>query len=400
MKKNPIILNCLFFLLSFSLTARDSGQDISFDFYGSPVKFSASNSFKEPLSNPATQSELEAFLKKLSQPGFEACINALMNYKKEQEPDDWLFYQLVRKTAASLSPKSENYHRYTAFKYFLMLKSGYDVKLFLKNEKLMFYVQCDENIYNIPFRIENGKQYVCLNFHDYPNSIPGTETFTGINLLAAPSVHGFSYKITKLPSFPATDYVEKEISFTYYQDDNHFKVKLNPQVRNIFANYPVVDYSNYFNIPLSNETYQSLIPALKKQVQGMNHKNGVDYLMRFTRYAFLFETDTKNFGSEKRLTPEQTLLYDKSDCEDRVALFFYLVKEVYHLPMIVLSYPQHITIAVQLEKPVGRTITYNGSRYSVCEPTPQKEDLAIGQWIPGLQKQPFEIVYAYQPVTR
>src|SRR5690349_13566600 len=143
MKKNAIILACLFFLLSISLTARNFDQEVSFDFYGSPLKFSTSNTFNEPLSNPATQSELEIFLNNLSQPGFEECVNALLGYKREQQPDDWLFYQLVRKTAASLSPKAENYHRYTAFKYFLMLKSGYDVKLFLKNEKLMFYVQCD-----------------------------------------------------------------------------------------------------------------------------------------------------------------------------------------------------------------------------------------------------------------
>jgi hypothetical protein len=30
--------------------------------------------------------------------------------------------------------------------------------------------------------------------------------------------------------------------------------------------------------------------------------------MRFTRYAFLYENDQDNFGKEKRLSPEQTLL--------------------------------------------------------------------------------------------
>jgi hypothetical protein len=119
--------------------------------------------------------------------------------------------------------------------------------------------------------------------------------------------------------------------------------------------------------------------------------------MRFTRYAFLFETDTKVFGSEKRLSPEQTLLYDQSDCEDRAALFFYLVKEVYDLPMIVLSFPAHVTVAVKLEKPVGKTILYNGEKYSVCEPTPQKEDLRIGELMPALRNTAFEIVYAYRP---
>ena len=158
-----------------------------------------------------------------------------------------------------------------------------------------------------------------------------------------------------------------------------------------------MDYASYFNIPLSRETYNSLIPPLKKTLKGLNIKNGIDYLMRFTRYAFLFAKDNDVFGGEKRLSAEQTLLFDQSDCEDRAALFFYLVKEIYNLPMIVMSFPEHVTIAVKLDKPVGTPIIYNGEIYSVCEPTPQKTDLNLGQLLPALKKTPYEVAYAYQP---
>ena len=119
--------------------------------------------------------------------------------------------------------------------------------------------------------------------------------------------------------------------------------------------------------------------------------------MRFTRYAFLFAPDREYFGTEKRLTPEQTLLYENSDCEDRAALFFYLVKEIYNLPMLVLTYPEHVTVAVKLDKPVGKPIVFNGEKYSVCEATPQQDDLAIGQIIPSLRKAKYEIAFAYRP---
>lgn len=132
----------------------------------------------------------------------------------------------------------------------------------------------------------------------------------------------------------------------------------------------------------------------------MSTKNGVDYLMKFTRYAFLFKPDSEVFGSEKRLSPEQTLLNEQSDCEDRAALFFFLVKEIYNLPMIVLAYPEHVTIAVKFDKPVGTPIIYNGLRYSICEPTPQKQDLAVGQLAPNLFKETYEVVYAYTPLRR
>jgi hypothetical protein len=129
----------------------------------------------------------------------------------------------------------------------------------------------------------------------------------------------------------------------------------------------------------------------------MNQKKGVDYLMRFTRYAFLYETDEQNFGKEKRLSPEETLFEKYSDCDDRAALFFYLVKEIYNLPMIAILYPTHITMAVQFDKPVGSPIIYKGKIYSLCEPTPQSQNLAIGQVSDKLKGKPYEVVYQYIP---
>jgi hypothetical protein len=168
-------------------------------------------------------------------------------------------------------------------------------------------------------------------------------------------------------------------------------------VQNIFQNYPVVDFDTYFNIPVSGTTYSSLIPLLKQQLQHLSEKEGVDYLMHFSRYAFGFETDQEQFGKEKRLSPEQTLLYSKSDCDDRASLFFYLVKEIYNRPMIVLLYPTHVTIAVQFESSAGKPIVYNGKKYYICEPTPQAGDLRIGQVAPKLRKAEYQVVYAYTP---
>jgi hypothetical protein len=132
----------------------------------------------------------------------------------------------------------------------------------------------------------------------------------------------------------------------------------------------------------------------------MNQKNGVDYLMRFTRYAFLYQTDENNFGKEKRLSPEQTLFSKYSDCDDRAALFFYLVKEIYNLPMIALLYPTHISMAVQFDKIQGKSIIYKGQKYLVCEPTPQDKDLRIGQISTNLEGVKYEVVYQYDPTQR
>ena len=119
--------------------------------------------------------------------------------------------------------------------------------------------------------------------------------------------------------------------------------------------------------------------------------------MRFPRNAFLYEDDEQIFGKEKRLTPEQTLFSEYSDCDDRAALFFYLVKEIYNLPMIALLYPTHITMAVQFDKAAGKPIIYNGKKYYVCEPTPQGQNLKVGEISTKYKNAKFEVVYAYEP---
>ncbi|MBL7724368.1 MAG: hypothetical protein JNK27_09460 [Chitinophagaceae bacterium] len=380
-----------------SSEARQTEASINFDFYGEPVNLPFEQSLFVDFTASLSEKTVQGFYQTMVTRDYSSLIKALQQYKEQYRLDDWLYYQLIRKTAQHISPKAANYHRYTLYKWFLLTGSGYDAILSIKADRILFYVQTDENIYNIPGRLRNGKQYICLNYHDYGIINFEKEIFTEVIIPVPGAVKGFSYKVTHLPDFNKTDYQEKEISFNYNELDYHFKLRLNPQIKTIFANYPVVDYESYFNIPLSKETYSSLIPDLKKHVKGMNQKNGIDFLMRFTRYAFLFEPDSRQFGNEKRLSPEQTLLYEQSDCDDRAALFFCLVKEIYNLPMIVLAFPEHVTIAVRFDKPVGTPIIYNGEKYSVCEPTPQKQDLKLGQLIPGLNKKVYEVAYAYTP---
>ncbi len=367
------------------------------DFYSDTVLVPVSSSVKIAFSSPLSDSYVRSFYISLAASDYQPFIAALLNYKQQHQLDDWLYYQLIRSTAERLSAKSVNYDRYTLYKWFLLVKSGYNATVSISNNKILMYIQSDDEVFNIPYHIQNGKQYVCLNYHDYHTVDFEKEKFTSLNINVPEAKNGFSYKVNKLPDFKAENYSAKELQFDYYQTEYHFKVMLNKQIKTIFKNYPVVDYETFFNIPLSKITYSSLIPLLRENIKKMNQKDGVDYLMRFTRYAFAFETDTENFGSEKRLSPEQTLLYDNSDCEDRAALFFYLVRELYNLPMIVLAYPAHVTIAVEFDKALSNPIIYKGNNYWVCEPTPQRKDLRIGQGLRSLRKVPFDVVYSYNP---
>jgi hypothetical protein len=390
----------LLFILTIAF-GQDKGADLRFDFYSDTFKVEADSSIFIATPRVITSTDVKAFYTAINKAGYQPLVDSLLAYKEKHQLNDWLYYQLIRKTAQQISPKADNYGRYTLYKWFLLTKSGYDARLAITPEKkVIFYVYNDEDISDIPFFMVDDKKYMCLNYHDYPKTDLHNDAPIPVNISVAGAVKPFSYIVTRMPDFKPQNYIEKKLQFTYEHKVYHFNVKLNREVENIFANYPGVDFGSYFNIPLSKETYSSLMPVLKKNIKGMPQKKGVDYLMRFTRYAFLYEDDEENYGKETRLSPEETLFANYSDCDDRAALFFYLVKEIYELPMIALLYPTHITIAVQFDTPVGSPVVYQGKTYSVCEPTLQPEDLQIGQLSSKLKNIPYKVVYSYNPPDR
>ncbi len=394
LQKTAIIL---FLLCTLAKPSAAQQNKLQVDFYGDSLLFLVPIPDTAAIPGPITELRIKKQADCFDKWEYQPLIDSLLAYKNTHQLDDWIYYQLIRKTSQQIFAKEVNYGRYTVLKWFLLTRSGYDAALVLAHNRLLFYVQSDEAIFNMPFYLKNGRQYVCFNYHDFGYFESKNETYPEIYLPYSNAGKSFSYKVNKIPEGKHNVYIEKKLEFNYYESVSHFNIKLNPSIQQMFANYPVVDYETYFNIPLSKETYQTLIPELKKHIAKMKVKKGVDFLMRFTRYAFLFETDTRNFGREKRLTPEQTILYKYSDCEDRAALFFYLVKEIFNLPMIVLAYPNHITIAVKLKKPVGKAILYNGEKYTEAEPTPQREDLPLGKMLPSLRGTAFQVVYAYNP---
>ena len=393
----PFVLYCLLLLAPAARAENGIKQPSFIFFYGDTIHIAVDSSMYVDYKKPIQENSIRDFYRKLDQSNIRWIVDSILAYKQNHDLDDWVFYHLIRATAEKLSPKAKNYERYTLYKWFFLVKTGYASLLSVTPDKMLLYIQSDEEVFEIPIRKHDGRQYVCLNYHDYGQIDFATTVFTEVNAGFEPSGKPFSYIIKKLPDFSSQRYLTKEIDFDYYQRDYKFKILVNPDVQKIFTNYPVLNYSYYFNMPMSRTTYSSLIPLLKKQLYKMDQRRGVDYLMHFTRYAFSYESDSAQFGKEKRLSAEQTLLYDYSDCEDRSAFFFYLVKEIYDLPMIVLSYPKHVTVAVNFGKKAGKNaIQYKGGYYYVCEPSSQSLDLQIGEMLPDLKKAPYQIVFEYK----
>ena len=228
MKMRRIILFCGLILVHFSGKTQLGKQDLSFNFLGTTVLLSGNPFPGLKYASPLTENSIQNFYEKLNSTDHQQLVNELLFYQDKERLDDWLFYQLIRKAAQQISPKAENYFSYTIYKWFLLSKSGYDALIRISADKMLFYVQCDELIYNIPYLFQNNKQYVCLNYHDYGNNIDfGKDHFSNVNISQPEQKKAFTYKVNHLPDIRSDNYIEKNIEFNYSMKQYHFNIKLN-----------------------------------------------------------------------------------------------------------------------------------------------------------------------------
>ena len=381
-------------VISLSCDAQQSVQSSIIDFWGNKIGFNHNElevNFRDQDINSAFDQVMVSI-----QGSVVNAIEVISLTKKELQLSDWLTYQLIRKCANAISPKEKNFNLYTLTKAALLENLGYTPLLCWEGSSYLLYVKTEEEVFNLPIKIFRGENYVCINYHDfnYKETIPFSTL--SIQLLNHENGSPFKFSISSIPNIPDQSANEKILTFQYRSKMIELPILVNPEVRNYFTNYPATSYATQFNIPLNELTRQSLLGNLKKKLIGLTINEGVNMLLSFTRTAFDFANDTEVFGREKRLTPEETLLYEKSDCEDRAALFYYLVKEIYNLPMIVLSYPDHVNVGVVLDGN-GFVVNHENRLYTVCEPTPQKKNRGLGKIDALRRKQPYEIAYSYMP---
>ena len=232
-------LSCFLLTLCFAVcftAVKGQGQQVRVDFYKDPFLVTIDKSVSVEIPQQFTAETFKKGYTAINAANYQPIIDSLLSYKAEHQLNDWLYYQLVRRVAQQISPKQENYGRYTFYKWFMLNKSGYDARLAISHQKVIFYVYNNEDISDIPYFMVDGKQFVCLNIHDYANTNLNDDPPVPVNIPIAAATKAFSYKVTRMPNFKASDYQEKELQFTYHHKVYYFNIKLNPDVENIFMN--------------------------------------------------------------------------------------------------------------------------------------------------------------------
>ena len=135
---------------------------------------------------------------------------------------------------------------------------------------------------------------------------------------------------------------------------------------------PMTVFPIYFTTALPIESQKVLLNTFDQMKKDYTPTQFISMLLHFVQTGFEYKTDEDQFGYEKYFYPEEVIGYPYCDCEDRSALFAWLVERYTNAKVIGLQYEGHMATAVYFGDNAdvkGDGFMYGGKKYFVCDPT-------------------------------
>ena len=388
----PIKLAIGFFLLPFCysfLGEKTANQPLTLLFYNEEINLTYDPEIRHTFSGKLEEQTIVDFYEALEDVNYEPLVDALQRQKRRLALNDWLIYELVQQAIAKIYLGNARKEK-TLTTWFLLSKLGYDTRLaFLKNE-VFIYVRSLEDIYETPLIEDHGQKFVGLTEMQYKRTSSSKGVYL-LNFLAAPNGVPFSFSLDELPQLKPNKQQKKfdfEWKATYYE----ITVQCDRTLVEVMEKYPVIGETDYLKTPFSPSLQKSLLPQIRKIITGKTTKEALEIIATFTRSAFTYKEDETYFGRSKPMIRDEVFFYPYSDCEDRSAVFYGLVDALLDLPMIIVAFPDHLTVAVALDQPIGPSIRYKGKKFYIVDPTGPSNSSEIGKIPKGYEKQSFEIL--------
>jgi hypothetical protein len=283
--------------------------------------------------------------------------------------NDWGFTLLLYDIGKHILGNSQQ--QATLFTWFMLLKSGYDVRVGYADNKIYLLIPSDNKLYGVPYLTLGlkgvSRRYYALNPEPKAPEMSGQlYTYNGSYIDASSTVR---FDVPQIPRL--RDAVQsRPLSFRYKGKEFKVNAKYSSAAIAYFANYPQTNFEVYFNSKPSREASESLVNALRPMIAGQSEWEAVNFLLRFVQTAFLYQTDDQQFGREKPFFADEVLYYKACDCEDRSVLLSYLVRRLTGLEVVGLDYPGHMSMAVRFSTDIpGTTIVQGSKKYTIADPT-------------------------------
>ncbi|MBL6949502.1 MAG: hypothetical protein ISR57_02560 [Bacteroidales bacterium] len=358
-------------------------DEFSIRFCGAKVYLDIDRDLKHISSAKKGKSAITSYWTQASKTNYNKLIDQLSEAKNQFNLNDYGYYMLLEDVAETVYPMPEQETLRVLLSWFLMIRSGYDVKMAYNSNEIAILLPSYNSIY--------GKKYITLKGMNYFVFSP----FEGNNIQTYdrkydPAHVSIDFNLPNPIDFGNRP-VNKQVKFKFMEKEFAFDLQYDPGIIDFFADYPQVDVDVYFNAAISRDAKLSLIEALKPILVEMSEPEAINFLLHFVQTAFEYKTDPEQFDREKFFFAEEVIFYPASDCEDRSVLFAYLVRELLGMKVIGLEYPGHMSTAVRFSLDVpGDFVTYQGEKYIVTDPT--FINAPFGRTMPIVGDQPAKLI--------
>ena len=386
-----VLLVCLIFCCAFQAMA-ENGRSVSFAFYSTQLEVKYHSDILSPTFTTISEREMVRYFNDLKETPYQSLLEDLLQKKEQLKLNDWLFYELMHKSVEIIYARKQRIQR-TLVRWFLLTEAGFDTRLTYLEDQVFIYVHSTDEIYDVPMIEDKGRTFV--NISSIHRGIKSQPALYLLNYSPNPEGKAFQFYLKSLPDLPP-QVQQQNLSFVYEQDTIRLDLEVDNTISELMEGYPFISEREYLEVPLSNTLANSLIPQMKRLVAGKTPEEAVRTLVAFTRSCFQYKEDKEYFGKAKPMIADEVFHYPYSDCEDRSALFYVLIKELLDLPMIIVAFPDHLTIGIALPDFVGNSIQYEGRDYFICDPTGPANSTEIGTFPYGYEDKAFKIIGQYK----
>lgn len=342
---------------------------MQFPFYGRMVSVNVSMELKS-FAFPEEKFEYILVSKNLNEINklkLGESIEELRAQSKSFSLDNIGYFQLLKFFSASCFPNQTNNFR-KAIVWFGLRQAGIDAILAGNETYFNLFVRM-ENSPDGGFAVTHqGKKYTSASIDKIPFS--ALEVYR-LQLMQDSAMEALQLDMYNTPQLGHT-IKSKSRTFNYGNKTFTLNTKYNSDVVNYMNDLPSFKIGSYlYTVEPSAEAQKSMDDSLAHWLVGKTYNEKLSFILALVQNAFPYKADADYRNREKRNFVEQTMADDYIDCEDKAALFCYLVNK-YLSAETVLLYSKsatHVCCAIELpENAPGYTFKYYGKPYMVCEP--------------------------------
>lgn len=300
--------------------------------------------------------------------------------------NEWGHFVLYRTIADKVLKRSDDC---VLFCFYMLRSQGFKARIGRGHDsgQLMLLLALDNSkeVYSLPFFRFNGEKYYTVL-----GGQKGEDAYSYNEKADDKGLHEVGLDFYQTLNIAPCD---KQRTLSIPKTEITLQLPYSNSHLRYYDEMPMTVFPIYFKTGVSIEAQKVLAETFSELGKHNDKVQLVDLILGFVQNAFSYKIDEEQFGKEKYFFPEEVIGYRYSDCEDRAALFAWMVRTYVGYDVIGVLYPDHLATAVCLGTDAmtqGKTLLHHGKRYVICDPT--CPNAPMGTVMPKLEKTAYEIV--------